>query len=433
MRTVDLLEAKRDGLDIPPQAIEDFVKGVVAGTVPDYQAAAFLMAVYFRGMTTDELVGYTRAMLHSGEVLSLPALAKRYKVDKHSTGGVGDKVSLTLAPMVAACGPVIPMISGRGLGHTGGTLDKLEAIPGFKVELPSAELEHVVAEAGLAIAGQTANLVPADTILYALRDVTGTVPSVALIAASIMSKKLSVGLDGLVLDVKVGTGAFMKTFDAAQELAQTMIAIGKGMGCDTRACITDMNQPLGRFVGHSNEVAEAIATLRGEGPEDYTELCYALGVEMLGLAQGLSAEAARQALDKAVNSGAALDHFGRMVAAQGGDRRVVDDLSLMPWAPERRDILAPTAGYISAFSCADVGRACGVLGGGRATADDLIDHGVGIEVLHKIGAAVTEKTPLFTITYRDAARADQAAAILRQACTIAPDPVQAPPLVHARF
>ena len=432
MRTVDLIVAKRDGLALDPKDIEAFVKGVVDGSIPDYQAAAFLMAVYFKGMETEELVAYARAMLHSGAVLDLPTV-EGFKVDKHSTGGVGDKVSLTLAPMVAACGLSIPMISGRGLGHTGGTLDKLEAIPGMDVELSGARFEQCVREVGFSISGQTAELVPADKKLYALRDVTGTVASVELIAASIMSKKLAEGIKGLVLDVKTGSGAFMKRHEDAQRLAKTMISIGEGMGCSTRAWITNMDQPLGRAVGNANEVAEAIAALRGEGPADYTEVCMTLGAEMLQLA-GLEATeaAARQRLQAVVDSGDALQRFARFVEAQGGDPRVVEDAAVMPQLKTKLMVEAPRAGVVAAFDTTAVGRACGVLGGGRAKADDAIDHAVGFDVLAKIGDSVQVGDPLFEITYRDQDSAQQAKALLLESLTLAEEAV-APKLIIERL
>ena len=433
MRTVDLIVAKRDGHAIPTDAIEAFVAGVSSGSIPDYQTSAFLMAVYFRGMETEELVAYTRAMLNSGNTIHLPALASEIKVDKHSTGGVGDKVSLTLAPMVAACGLYIPMISGRGLGHTGGTLDKLESIPGMNVELSAAEFERCVADVGFAISGQTSELVPADKKLYAMRDVTGTVPSIPLIAASIMSKKLAEGLDSLVLDVKVGSGAFMKTLPEARRLAKTMISIGEGMGCCTSALLTDMSQPLGCRVGHANEVFEAIETLRGEGPDDTTALCLALGEEMLQLA-GRSQGEAKAALTDAIESGRALDAFRRFVRAQGGDPRVADDpLGILPSAPHKLKVRAGRDGTVSAFDCAAVGHACGVLGGGRATASDTIDFGVGIEVLVKIGDRVKQGHPLFKVSYRDEAKAASATALLSDSVVLSDEPVASRPLVYERL
>ena len=418
MRVVDIIERKRDGKEIAAEDIKAFVDAVVAKEVPDYQTAAFLMAVFFRGMLPNELVAYTQAMLYSGDTLSLKSLAGKYKVDKHSTGGVGDKVSLTLAPMVAACGPVIPMISGRGLGHTGGTLDKLESVPGFRVDLSEAEIEAGIAKAGYVITGQTGSLVPADKIFYALRDVTGTVPSIPLIAASIMSKKLSVGLNGLVLDVKVGSGAFMKTQDNAVELADTMIRIGRAMGCDVRACITSMDQPLGVAVGNANEFIEAVEMLKGNAPKDYAHICYTLGTEMLAMAKKISNDDARAELDDAIRSGRALDQLRRNIAAQGGDARVVDDYSLLKIADDKVAVKAPRDGYVAAFNCEQVGKAGCILGAGRAVAGAPVDHSVGLEVLHKIGDRVKAGDALFTVYYKDEAKADEASRMLLDAVSI---------------
>ncbi|MCL2325898.1 MAG: thymidine phosphorylase [Proteobacteria bacterium] len=418
MRVVDLIECKRDAKPIEPAVISEFVASVVRKEVPDYQIAAFLMAVYFQGMTRGELVAYTDAMLNSGETLALSGLSHKFKVDKHSTGGVGDKVSLSLAPMVAACGPVIPMISGRGLGHTGGTLDKLEAIPGYRVDLSAQEIEAATLKAGFVITGQTGTLVPADKIFYALRDVTGTVPSIPLIAASIMSKKLSVGLNGLVLDVKVGSGAFMKTQEKAQDLADTMISIGKAMSCDVRACITSMDQPLGVAVGNANEVIEAIEMLKGNAPGDYEEICYALGTEMLSIAKGISPDDARAELQSAIDSGRALEHMRQCIAAQGGDARVVDDYSLLPIAKDRMTVRAAQAGFVDSFDCEAVGKAACVLGAGREQAGAPIDHSVGLEVLCKIGDPVQVGTPLFEVYYNDDIKAKIASGMLHDALKI---------------
>ncbi|MBQ1265564.1 MAG: thymidine phosphorylase [Proteobacteria bacterium] len=427
MRVVDLIEAKRDGRTIDASDIRGFVNAVVRKEVPDYQIAAFLMAVYFRGMKREELVAYTDAMLHSGDTMSLCGLGDHFKVDKHSTGGVGDKVSLTLAPMVAACGPVIPMISGRGLGHTGGTLDKLESIPGYRVDLNENEIENAIAQCGYIISGQTGTLVPADKIFYALRDVTGTVPSIPLIAASIMSKKLSVGLNGLVLDVKVGTGAFMKTQKDAQELADTMISIGNAMNCHTRACITSMDQPLGTAVGNANELIEAIEMLKGNAPKDYEAICYALGTEMLSIAKGISPDDAREELANAISSGKALDALRKNVVAQGGDPRIVDDYTLLNVAKDKAVVKANKSGYVTGYHCEEVGKASCVLGGGREVAGAPIDHSVGLEVLHKIGDKVDAGTPLFNVYYRDEKKAEKASAMLLDAIVIGdvkPEPNQ---------
>lgn len=418
MRVVDLIEQKRDGKEIAAADIKAFVDAVVRKEVPEYQTAAFLMAVYFRGMLPDELVAYTQAMLYSGDTLSLKSLSNHYKVDKHSTGGVGDKVSLTLAPMVAACGPVIPMISGRGLGHTGGTLDKLESVPGFRVDLSEKEIEDGIAKAGYVITGQTGSLVPADKIFYALRDVTGTVSSIPLIAASIMSKKLSVGLNGLVLDVKVGSGAFMKTQKDAQELADTMISIGRAMGCDVRACITSMDQPLGVAVGNANEFIEAVEMLKGNAPKDYAHICYTLGTEMLAMAKKISNDDARAELENAIKSGKALEQLRLNIAAQGGDARVVDDYSLLPIAKDTAMVRAPRDGYLSAFNCEAVGKASCLLGGGRAVAGAPIDHSVGLEVLHKIGDKVAKDEPIFKVFYKDEKKCEEASKMLLDAVTL---------------
>lgn len=430
MRAVDLIELKRDGREIPASELKAFVNDVVSRTVPDYQAAAFLMAVYFKGMTNDELVAYTDAMLHSGDTLSLKSLSGMYKVDKHSTGGVGDKVSLTLAPMVAACGPVIPMISGRGLGHTGGTLDKLESVPGYRVDLDESEIEKGVLDAGYVITGQTGSLVPADKIFYALRDVTATVPSIELIAASIMSKKMSVGLNGLVLDVKVGSGAFMKTQDRAQRLADTMIGIGRAMGCDVRACITSMDEPLGRAVGNANEFIEAVEMLKGNAPEDYAQLVIALGVEMLSMAKKISNDDARDELDKAIRSGRALEQLRKNIAAQGGDSRVVDDYSMLPSVDNTHCVRAEKAGYVSSYNCEEVGKAGCILGAGREVAGAPVDHAVGLEVLHKIGDRVEKGDALFKVAYRDEKKCEAASKMLLEAVQLSDEKPQPNRLVR---
>ena len=411
----------RDGRNIDAADIREFVNAVVRKEVPEYQIAAFLMAVYFKGMAREELVAYTDSMLHSGDTMSLEGLKGHFKVDKHSTGGVGDKVSLTLAPMVAACGPVIPMISGRGLGHTGGTLDKLESIPGYRVDLDEREIEASIHACGYIISGQTGTLVPADKIFYALRDVTGTVPSIPLIAASIMSKKLSVGLNGLVLDVKVGTGAFMKTQEAAAELADTMISIGNAMNCTTRACITSMDQPLGVAVGNANELIEAIEMLKGRAPKDYEEICYALGTEMLSIARGISPDDAREELSRAISSGKALDALRKNIVAQGGDARIVDDYALLNVSKTTTVVKAARSGYVTGYNCEEVGKASCVLGGGREVAGAPVDHTVGLEVLHKIGDRIEEGMPLFNVYYHDEKKAEKACNMLLDAIHIGDD------------
>lgn len=429
MRVVDLIEAKRDGQAIAPEYMRAFVEDVASGKVPDYQTAAFLMAVFFRGMQKEELVAFTDAMIHSGDTMDLPSIKTDFKVDKHSTGGVGDKVSLSLAPMVAACGPVIPMISGRGLGHTGGTLDKLEAISGYRVDLSGDEIERAIKSAGYVITGQTQRLVPADKKFYALRDVTATVASIPLIAASIMSKKMSVGLNGLVLDVKTGSGAFMKTQAQARDLATTMIAIGNAMNCSTRACITSMDQPLGRAVGNANEVIEAIEMLKGQGPADYTEICYALGAEMLMVAKKIDRPTAYAELQHAVSSGKALEQMRKNIIAQGGNPEVVDNYALLKIAPHTAETCAQEDGFLAGFDCEAVGKAACLLGGGRQIAGEPIDHSVGIEVLHKIGEKLQKGEPLFKIHYQDKDKLAQAQAILQQSFTLSEHNTCPPPVL----
>lgn len=422
-RMVDLIKQKRDGIALSDAALEDFIARVVSDRVEDYQTAALLMAIYFQGLDDRELTTLSRAMLHSGRVLDFPSLEGVYKVDKHSTGGVGDKVSLVLAPMIAACGLYVPMVSGRGLGHTGGTLDKLEAIPGLNVELDPERFERCVAGVGFAITGQTGDIAPADRKLYSLRDVTGTVPSKPLIAASIMSKKLAEGLNGLVLDVKVGSGAFMRTVDDARALAKMLIKIGEGMGCQTRALLTNMNQPLGRAVGHANEVREAIATLQGRGPDDLLDVCLELGTQMLQMNSGQTDDAiSRARLLETLSNGSAFERFRAFVVAQGGDVSAVDDPSTLPNLSTHQPITATTSGYITGFNCADVGRACSLLGGGREQQGDSIDHAVGIEVLVKLGDRVERGAPLFDVTYRNEADRERAEQVLRAAVTLSDAP-----------
>jgi pyrimidine-nucleoside phosphorylase len=358
-------------------------------------------------------------MLHSGEVLDFSDIAGP-KVDKHSTGGVGDKVSIPLAPMVAACGVAIPMMSGRGLGHTGGTLDKLESIPGFTTSLDPARFRQVLSECGLVLAGQSETLVPADRKLYALRDATGTVESIPLIASSIMSKKMAEDLDGLVLDVKVGAGAFMKDVAKARELARTMVEIGASYDVKTVALLTAMDQPLGNEVGNANEIAESISLLRGEGPSDLLEVTMSLGVEMLRVAEvETDASKARNLLQKTIDDGAALELLGRVVSAQGGDSRVIDDPALLlPQAPQRVEYMAEESGYLGRLDALAVGTAAMRLGAGRERKEDTIDPSVGIRLHHKIGDQVEEGNPLLTLFYRHPARLDEALSVLEGAIEI---------------
>src|SRR5574341_436127 len=380
MRPYEVIHRVRDGRPVGARAIAELVAGYTAGQVPDYQMAAFCMAVFFRGLPEDELEALTRAMLESGEVLDLSDVSGP-KVDKHSTGGVGDKVSLALAPLAAACGLKVPMISGRALGHTGGTLDKLESIPGFRVDLPVERVREIVASVGACLAGQTERLAPADRKLYALRDVTATVESIPLITASIMSKKLAEGLNVLVLDVKNGSGAFLPEVERGLELAKTMIALGEDRGCPTVALLTAMDRPLGRACGNALETEEAILALRGEGPPDLMEVTYALGVEML-LAAGVekSPKKARKKLETALSSGLAAEKFEQVIEAQGGNPKAVEDPSVLP-QPEAVEVFAaPETGVVTRVDPRLIGRAVSALGGGRQTVDDVIDPTVGFVI-----------------------------------------------------
>lgn len=388
MRVVDLIERKRDGGVLAPEDIDALLDAYSHDRVPDYQMAALLMAVYLNGMTPEELGPWTDAMLRSGEVLDLSALPGA-KVDKHSTGGVGDKISLPLAPLVAACGVRVPMVSGRGLGHTGGTLDKLESIPGFSTDQTVERFVELVATLGLGLIGQTAEIAPADKRLYALRDVTGTVASIPLIASSIMSKKLAEGIDALVLDVKVGSGAFMRTEERARALAETMVAIGERMGKRVVALLTDMNQPLGWAVGNALEVRESIEILRGEGPADTTALTLRFAHEMLALGGVDPGEA-----ERALADGRALARFRSIVEAQGGDPRCVDEPERLPTAPHETMFAATRAGFVAAIDTTAVGVAAACLGAGRATKEDTIDPSVGFTIEARLGDRVEAGQPL---------------------------------------
>ena len=425
----DIIIKKRDGGALSRDEIEFFARGVADGRFADYQASALLMAIFWRGMTPQETAWLTEAMMHSGDVINLGNIPGA-KVDKHSTGGVGDKVSLILAPLAAACGLKVPMMSGRGLGHTGGTLDKLEAIPGFRVNLSGDEFRTILAKVGAAMIGQTAQVVPADRKLYSLRDVTGTVESIPLICASIMSKKLAEGIDSLVLDVKFGQGAFMKTKDRARELAQAMVAIGATMNRPVRALLTAMNQPLGRAVGHTVEVVESIECLRGRGPADLMEVTFALTAHMLILGGAAKDEAgARRQLDAAIASGAALAKFREMIAAQGGDVRVIDNPALMPTARRRIEVRAPAdaTGFIAGVDALKIGHAVMALGGGRAAVTDKVDHAVGLTNLVKIGEPISGGALLCTLHVNDEAKGARAEELVRAGFTFcAPAPVLEP-------
>jgi len=430
-RAIDVIRKKRDGGELSRGEIDYLVQSYTRGEIPDYQVSAWLMAVVLRGMSRAETAALTDAMLHSGEVLDLSSLAVK-KVDKHSTGGVGDKTSLVLAPLAAAAGVAVPMISGRGLGHTGGTLDKLEAIPGFNVNLSVAQFRRVLEVCGCAMIGQTAEIAPADRKLYALRDVTGTVESPYLICASIMSKKLAEGIDALVLDVKTGSGAFMKSEKDAVFLAELMVETGERMGKQVVAVITDMDQPLGRMIGNSLEVVEVVEVLRGGGPQDLRELCLELAGWMLHLGGAADnvADGKKQS-EKLIASGKALDRFRQMVELQGGDPRTIDDPKKLPQAQHTMTISSPRVGYLASLQCEQIGTACVILGGGRERKEDSVDPAVGIVLHKKVGDAVSAGEPLAIIHYDAETRAARAQQLLAESYQISDAPVRKKrPLIH---
>ena len=426
---VELIETKRDGGTLSADAIDWLISAFTDGSVTDYQMSAMTMAIYLNGLDDDELANWTSAMLNSGEVLEFDDIAAA-KVDKHSTGGVGDKISIPLAPLVVSCGVVVPMMSGRGLGHTGGTLDKLETIPGFFTGLDPGRFGDILRETGLVLAGQSDTLVPADRKLYALRDASGTVSSIPLISSSIMSKKLAEGLDGLVLDVKTGAGAFMKDLDDSQTLARTMVGIGNANGVRTIALITDMSQPLGIEVGNANEMAESIATLRGEGPDDITELTMALGEVMLELA---GIEGGRDLLESKIESGEALEKFKEVIVAQDGDPSIVDDPSRLPRAPETATVNADRAGYVTGCNALTVGITATRLGAGRERSDDVVDPGVGITLHKKLGDRVETGDALATVHYSKQNLWDTQRDKLTGAWTIEDEPEEPRALVIERI
>lgn len=397
MRMVDLIVKKQNGKELTTEEIQFFVKGYTDGSIPDYQASALAMAIYFQDMTDQERADLTMAMVNSGETIDLSAI-EGIKVDKHSTGGVGDTTTLVLAPLVAALGVPVAKMSGRGLGHTGGTIDKLEAIEGFHVELSKDEFIKLVNRDKVAVIGQSGNLTPADKKLYALRDVTGTVNSIPLIASSIMSKKIAAGADAIVLDVKTGAGAFMKTDEDAVNLAKAMVRIGNNVGRQTMAVISDMSQPLGFAIGNALEVQEAIDTLRGEGPEDLNELVLTLGSQMVVLAKKAETlEEARTKLQEVMKNGKALEKFKEFLSNQGGDASVVDDPSKLPQAAYKIDVPAKEAGVVSEIVADEIGVAAMLLGAGRATKEDEIDLAVGIMLRKKVGDNVEKGEPLVTL------------------------------------
>ncbi len=430
MRAVDIIEKKRDGLELTPEEIRFFVEGFTRGEIPDYQAAAFLMAVYFQGMTPRETAELTMAMAYSGRVLDLHDIAP-VVVDKHSTGGVGDKVSLVVVPLVAAAGLPVGKMSGRGLSFTGGTIDKLESIRGFRVELTVEEFREQLRRVGAVLCGQSADLAPADGKFYALRDVTGTVPSIPLIAASIMSKKIAAGADAIVLDVKTGNGAFMKTLDQARALARQMVEIGTSLRRRVVAVISDMNQPLGEAVGNALEVKEAIATLRNDGPPDFREHCLIIAAHMLHLGRRVeNLEEGRRLAEATLASGAAWDKFRALVAAQGGDVRQIEDPEQLPRARLIREIPAPAEGYLAEVRAYEVGMAAVALGAGRTKKGEPVDPAVGILVHRKVGTFVHRGEPLFTVHANDEERLTEAERWLARAVRIQEAPVSPFPHIY---
>jgi pyrimidine-nucleoside phosphorylase len=426
MPFVDVIARKRDGHALSHEDIDAFVTGVTSGAIPDYQASALLMAIVLRGMNDEETGWLAGAMANSGDRVDLSDVPG-IKVGKHSTGGVGDKVSIVLAPVAAACGVIVPKMSGRGLGHTGGTLDKLESIPGYRIDLTIAEFKQVLRDVGTSIIGQTSTLAPADKKLYALRDVTATVPSIPLISTSIMSKKLAEGSTALVLDVKCGDGAFMKDLPGARALATSMVAIGTQAGVRTEAVITDMNAPLGRAVGNALEIIECLDTLKGTGPDELTAVIRVLATRIVILS-GLErdeATATRQ-VERALASGDALDVFARMIERQGGDRRTVDDYSRLPSAPDREHLHATRSGYVTTMRAEAIGRASHALGAGRSRVGDAIDHGVGIVAMAKPGDDVRAGDALLELHHRNGRNLEAALALCREAISIG----DAPPANH---
>ena len=415
MRTVDLIQRKRNGEELAPEEIEFLVNGYTDGDIPDYQMSAFLMAVFFSGMTDREVSRLTECMLHSGDTVDLSPVPG-IKVDKHSTGGVGDKTSFIVAPLAAAAGVVVPMMSGRALGHTGGTLDKLESIPGFRTDLSAEEFQKQLAELGLCFIGQTERLVPADRKLYALRDVTASVESIPLISSSIMSKKLAEGIDALVLDVKVGTGAFMKSQVEARRLAQMMVGIGRRMDKKVQALITDMNQPLGYAIGNALEIMEASQTLQNAGPSDLTKISLELAARMIFLGKkAASLEEARMLAEKHLVDGSAYKKLQQVVAAQGGNPQSLDKFELLPNATGMREITSPRAGYVSRINAQDIGLSSNMIGAGRDKKEDSIDPAVGIILEVKMGEKVDAGSVLCRLYYTKEDRVDEAADVVEDA------------------
>jgi pyrimidine-nucleoside phosphorylase len=429
MRMVDLIEKKRDGEELSSEEIKYIINGYTDGSIPDYQISAFTMAVFFNGMTERETADLTMAMVESGDQINLSQI-EGIKVDKHSTGGVGDTTTLVLGPLVAAVGVPVAKMSGRGLGHTGGTIDKLESVAGFHVEIENQEFIDLVNKNKIAVIGQSGNLTPADKKLYALRDVTATVDSIPMIASSIMSKKIAAGADAIVLDVKTGAGAFMKTIEDSRKLAKAMVQIGNNVGRSTMAIISDMSQPLGYAIGNALEVKEAIDTLKGEGPEDLTELCLVLGSNMVYLAKKAnSLEEARQLLENAMKDGTALNTFKVFLASQGGDATVVDEPSRLPQAKYKFELEAKEDGYVKEMVADEIGTAAMLLGAGRATKESSIDLAVGLMLRKKIGEKVQKGESLVTI-YSNFENVEEVKQKLYESITLTTEPTKAPTLIY---
>ncbi|SES62434.1 pyrimidine-nucleoside phosphorylase [Anaerobranca gottschalkii] len=430
MRAVDLILKKRQGKELTEREIDFLIQGYTKGDIPDYQMSAFAMAVFFQGMTSQETAYLTNSIINSGETIDLNEI-EGIKVDKHSTGGVGDTTTLVLGPLVAACGAPVAKMSGRGLGHTGGTLDKLESIPGFRIDLTKEEFIEKVNKTKVAVMGQTAKLAPADGKLYSLRDVTATVDSIPLIASSIMSKKLAAGADGIVLDVKTGDGAFMKTLDDSFSLAKEMVSIGSHLGRETVAFITDMNQPLGNAIGNSLEVIEAIETLKGRGPKDLLDLCIELAAQMLLIAKICeNEEEAKKLLNEVIANGKALEKFREFISSQGGDPRVIDDYSLLPLAKEQIEVKSPTSGYVQKINAEGLGTLAMILGAGRAKKEDKIDYGVGLIINKKVGDFVEQGEVIATMYVNDRVKGEQLVGEVLNKIVISQEKTQPIPLIY---
>ena len=433
MKTVDLIRKKRDGGKLSREEIQFLIDGYVGGKIPDYQVSALLMAIYFKGMDDEETAVLTDVMAHSGTMLDLSKM-NGFPVDKHSTGGVGDTTSLVLIPLLAAAGLTVAKLSGRSLGHTGGTIDKLESIPGFRTDLSREEFLNLVERTGLALADHTADMVPADRLLYELRDVTSTVDSLPLIVSSIMSKKIAGGARGIVIDVKTGSGAFLKQLEDSRHLAQSLVSIGVHLGRKISALITDMSQPLGRMVGNALEVREAIDTLKGNGPKDLEDLCCALGAELVLFSGGQISDHSHavEHLRSLLHDGSAMEKFVQMVKNQAGNPAVVDDLGLLPTASKQIEVSAPRSGVVTSLDALSIGRAANLLGAGRFTKNDVIDPAVGIEVVRKVGEQANKGEPLAILHVNDEANLEQAKSMVAQAYTIGDKEVSAPRLIVER-